>query len=128
MATITISNNDVTLKNSTYNSVNGRYVLGGQTEVSSFALEWWNKATITLDPTDILYAVEQQYVGKPHMLGYVFYGDQGLWWIICQYNGVIDPNEELIVGKVLRIPLKLRIMAELNKQKIVGGIPSTRGV
>lgn len=31
------------VKNSVYNVKNGRYTLGGETEVSEFALEWWSK-------------------------------------------------------------------------------------
>lgn len=118
---------DLTLKNSTYNSKNGRYVLGGTTEVSSFALEWWNKNPMPRDPSDLLYAMETKYEGRPDLLGYLFYGDPGLWWVIALYNGIIDPTEELITGKLLLIPLRERVEAELFSKTIrTGGVTSER--
>lgn len=118
---------DSTIKNSTYNIKNGRYVKGGVTEVSSFALEWWEKKTIPQDPSDLLYVVEQKYEGKPHLLGLLFYGDTFLSWIIWQYNSIIDPMSELVEGKLIRVPLLDRINATLNKGNKPGGIASTRG-
>ena len=115
------------VKNSTSNSKNGRYVLGGKTEVSAFALEWWNKIQMKPDVTDIVYVMEKKYEGRPHLLGYVFYGDSLLWWIICQFNGILDPFDELIEGKVLIIPTLERIKRDLISPNIaVGGIPTTR--
>lgn len=119
--------NDIKTKNSTYNLKNGRYVLGGSTEVSEFALEWWNKVDLKKDPTDLIYIMETKYEGKPHMLGYVFYGDDGLSWIIYQYNSILDPFEELVTGKLLLIPTLERIKKELISPNLkAGGIDSTR--
>lgn len=114
------------IKNSTFNTTNGRYVLGGVTETSAFALEMWDKNTLSPDPSDIVYFVEKKYENKPHLLGYVFYGDTGLWWVICQYNGILDPISEIIEGKLLLIPLKDRISTMSSNQSNVGGIQSTR--
>ena len=63
------------IKNSVYNVTNGRYVLGGITEVSTAKIEWWTKTTVPGDPTDLVYFMEKQYEGRPDILGYVFYGD-----------------------------------------------------
>jgi hypothetical protein len=118
---------NVNLKNSTYNTKNGRYVLGGQTEVSSFAIEWWNRYSMSRDPTDIIYFLERKYEGRPEILGYVFYGDVGLWWVIAQYNSIIDTFAELVEGRLLIIPTLERVKRELIGQNTkVGGIPSTR--
>jgi hypothetical protein len=124
--TTTTDNTDPTIINSTYNSKNGRYVLGGTTEVSPSALEIWDANTLTADPSDIAYFVEKKYEGKPHLLGYVFYGDIGLWWVICQFNGIIDPMQEIIEGKLLMIPTIERVTAEIFTNNAIGGIPSTR--
>jgi hypothetical protein len=129
MATTTTLNTDPTINNSVYNSTNGRYVLGGTTEVSSFAIEVWDANVLPADPSDIVYIVEKKYEGFPHLLGLVFYGDIGLWWLICQYNGIIDPMEEIIEGKALLIPTLDRIKAQVfsgNSQ--IGGVPTTRSV
>lgn len=109
------------------NNKNGRYVLGGTSEVSLATIEWWNKKEMYRDPTDVLYVMEKKYEGRPDLLGFVFYGDSSLWWIIAQFNGILDPMEELIEGKVLLIPQLERIKNDLKSQKNhIGGIPTAR--
>ena len=125
--TTTTDLNDPTINNSTFNTKNGRYTMGGTTEVSSFAIEMWDANIIPPDQTDIIYFVEKKYEGIPHFLGYVFYGDTGLWWIIMMYNGIIDPIEEIVEGKMLIIPLLDRVKAEISSNTITSGIiPTTR--
>jgi len=122
MTTTTTNNFDPNLKNSTFNTGNGRYVLGGTTEVSSFAIEMWDAITIPPDQSDVIYYMEKKYEGRPDILGYVFYGDPGLWWIIALYNGIIDPTEELIEGKALLIPTLERV-----QNSILAGFSNTGG-
>lgn len=118
-----MTTNSTQRKNSVYNVENGRYVLGGVTEVSVATIEWWSRNQLKRDPTDIVYFFEKKYEGRPDMLGYVFYGDPGLWWLICQYNSILDPETELVEGTVLIIPTKKRI----NEFKsVVGGVATTR--
>lgn len=115
------------IKNSVYNSKNGRYVLGGQTEVSAQQLEWWNRVSMKVDPSDLVYFMEKKYEGRPDTLGYVFYGDPGLWWVIAQYNNILDPFTELVEGRILLIPTLERVNSQLiAPNKKTGGIPSTR--
>ena len=118
---------DINVKNSTFNIKNGRYVLGGRTEVSEFAIEWWNKAKLKTDPTDLVYVIEKKYENRPNLLGYLFYGDEGLWWVIAMYNGITDPLTEFTSGKLLLVPLLPRVKSALFTSDIAqGGIPSTR--
>lgn len=106
---------------------NGRYVLGGTTEVSISSLEWWNRKTMSRAAGDLTYVMEKKYEGRPDLLGHVFYGDSSLWWIIAQFNGILDPMNELVEGKVLVIPELPRITKELKSQGlVVGGVASTR--
>lgn len=116
---------DSTLRNSVYNTKNGRYVIGGPTEVSAKYLEWWNKREVDKDPSDILYIMEEKFVGRPDMLGTTFYGDPGLTWVILQYNNLLDPMEELVAG----VPVLIPNISKLDSFKSVattGGTPSTR--
>lgn len=113
-------------KNSVYNTRNGRYVLGGATEVSTQVLEWWSKTTVTGDPTDLVYFMEKKYEGRPDILGYVFYGDSGMWWVIAQYNNIFDPMTEMVEGKILIIPTLDRIKQAYLQNAKAGGVPSTR--
>lgn len=117
---------DAERKNSAFNPT-GRYVLGGTTEVSPWALEWWDRVTPKSDPSDLVYYVEKKYESQPRRLGMLFYGDEEAWWVICQYNGILDPISELVEGKRLIIPLKSRLPKDFfvtNKQ--IGGTQSTR--
>lgn len=125
MTVATSTGTDVTVLNSTYNKKNGRYVLGGVTEVSAWAIEWWEKNQMTPDVTDFAYVMEKKYEGRPDILGYVFYGDPLLWWIICQYNAILDPVAELVEGKILLIPQASRI-TESSTNVVTGGVVSTR--
>lgn len=117
---------DLKVKNSLYNLKNGRYALGGKTEVSAFGLEWWNKKQLATDATDLVYVIEKKYENKPNMLGYLFYGDEGLWWVIAMYNGIMDPLSELTTGKVLLVPMLERVKAEMFSEVSPGGVASTR--
>lgn len=112
-------------RSSVYNQKNGRYVLGGQTEVSAGFIEWWERNPLPKDPSDIVYYLEAKYVGRPDLLAYAWFGDAGLEWVIPQFNSIIDPSEELVEGCVLLIPSREKIDT-LRSNLNVGGIASTR--
>lgn len=110
-------------KDSTYNQKNGRYVRGGVTEVSPRFTEWWERAEVVYDTSDVVYVMEEKYVGRPDLLAYVFYGDTRLKWVIMQYNNIIDPAE-LVAGLMLIIPTTDKVTSTFGVKK-VGGVPTT---
>jgi len=120
-----ISTSNPLLKNSVQRK-NSRYVLGGTTEVSPGFVEWWEKGFLANDDTDLIYILEKKFEGRPDLLAYQFYDDPYLWWVICQYNVILDFNTEFVEGRVLRIPTKDRITVLINPNKI-GGVPSKAG-
>jgi hypothetical protein len=114
-------------QNSTLNSKTSRYTLGGTTEVSDFALEWWSKKVVPKDTTDFTYVMEAKYEGRLDLLAYAFYGDVNLKWVILQYNSIIDPEVEMVAGKVLIIPTQTKVNTYYKAEpKAIGGVPSTR--
>jgi hypothetical protein len=117
---------DSTLRNSTYNSKNGRYVIGGKTETSAKFVEWWERSVIQPDISDFIYVLEEKYAGRPDSLAHAFYGDVGLWWVICQYNGILDPDVELVTGRQLLMPSQSKLDNSYKGSGKLGGIPSTR--
>jgi hypothetical protein len=114
---------DYTVKDSTYNQKNGRYVRGGTTEVSSRFVEWWERYEIQHDTSDLVYVLESKYVGRPDLLSYAFYGTTSYKWIIMQYNDILDP-QELIAGLMLLMPTVDKVSSAFSVSK-VGGVPTT---
>lgn len=104
---------------------NGRYIFGGKTEASPTKLEWWERRTFKSDISDRAYTLEKIYEGRPDKLAYVVYGDTTLWWVIVQYNNILDFAEEFIEGKELLIPTKERVQSEFLSSA-TGSIASTR--
>lgn len=109
---------------STY-SKNSRYTNGGTSEVDGKFLEWWDRKVFRHDNTDLFYTLERQYVGRPDKLASVFYNDSSVWWLILQYNNILDINEEFVTGAVLRLPTKDRLQKDFLNGKS-GGVPSTK--
>ena len=110
--------------NSTYER-NGRYVHGGSTEVNNDAVEYWDRKVFDTDLTDTLYTIEEMFEGRPEKLAAIIYGDSRLWWLICQYNAIIDIQSEFVVGKQLKLPTRERVNSVFLTGKD-GGIDSKR--
>lgn len=103
-----------------------RYVAGGITEVNTRALEWWERANFREDNTDRLYAIEARFNGRLDLIAQLFLEDSRLWWVIAQYNAILDPYVEISVGRILRIPTRDRVLSMLTGK--FGGAASTREV
>jgi len=37
-------------------------------------------------------------------LAHDFYGDKGYWWILCMFNGILNPISQIEPGTVLNLP------------------------
>ena len=114
---------DYTVKDSTYNQKNGRYARGGTTEVSSRFVEWWERVDNDHDLSDLVYVLEEKYVGRPDLLAYAFYNDTRLSWLIMQYNDILDPLE-LVTGYMLLMPSRDKVSSTFGVTK-VGGVLTT---
>lgn len=105
---------------------NSRYVVGGVTEVNTNALEWWERVDFQGDDSDIRYVVEAKFSGRLDLIAAQFLGESRMWWVIAQYNAVLDPFTEIVPGRELRIPLRSRVQSMLSGK--LGGALSTREV
>jgi hypothetical protein len=111
--------------NSSVQSKSSRYTQGGITEVGPVGLEWWNRFNLPLDPnSDSFYTVDTQTERRIDKIAIGFYNDPTLWWIIAQYNNILDPYTEIEKGRVLYIPSRERV--DLMMTNKIGGIESTR--
>jgi hypothetical protein len=102
----------------------GRYVQGGLTEVGKLGLEWWDRYSFELDETDQIFTVSNSYVNRIDLIADTFYGEPRFWWIIAQYNNILDPWAEITIGRQLRLPTLNRLQLLFNKK--TGGIKSSR--
>lgn len=103
-----------------------RYVSGGVTEVNKTALEWWERGEFVADGSDQIYVVEDRYAGRLDLISALFLDDSKLWWLIAQYNAILDPFAEIFAGRKLRIPTKSRAQTMMTGK--LGGATSTREV
>jgi hypothetical protein len=99
-----------------------RYVAGGQTEVNSKRIEWWEKTNFQLDESDELYTIDKTTEGRLDKIAHLFLNNSHLWWLIAQYNAILDPFAEIIPGRTLRIPSPARVQNMLTGK--LGGYES----
>lgn len=101
---------------------NSRYVQGGLTEKFAKRLGWWSRYKLRKEPTtDFEFVITNKYHMRPDVLAYDFYGRADYFFIILQFNGIIDITTEFIAGKQIVLPQQSRVAAEfLNKQP--GGV------
>lgn len=41
---------------------------------------------------------------RPERISFKFYNTVGWWWVICMFNGVVNPLEDLYAGREILIP------------------------
>lgn len=109
--------------NSVYNRYS-RFVHGGTTEVRDGRLEIHDRSVFPTDETDMVYAIERQFSGRPDMIASLFYNEPRYWWVIAQHNNILDPFSEMVTGRLIFIPTKERLMTMLAGRQ--GGIDSKR--
>jgi len=56
------------------------------------------------EPARVL-IVPAGFEGRPDLISYEVYGIVDYWWVICAANNIIDPFEQLLAGKQIRIPI-----------------------
>lgn len=103
-----------------------RYVSGGVTEVGVNRLEWWERNVYTSDTNDKLYTIDKRTAGRLDLIAAMFLGDPRHWWILAQYNKILDPFAEIVEGARIYIPSPERVDAMLDGR--TGGVPSAREV
>lgn len=105
---------------------NSRYVSGGITETNQNALEWWERNVFSGAEDDRPYVVEKRFAGRLDLIAALFLGEPRMWWVIAQYNNVLDVFAEVREGSILYIPSTERVDLILSGQ--TGGVPSKREV
>lgn len=71
---------------------------------------------LELEPNedDTFVTVTQEYERRPDLLSSRVYGDPELWWVIYEFNGIMDPLFDLKMGQILRIPSLERVVQAIT--------------
>ncbi len=62
------------------------------------------------------YVVTHVDVANAPGLAHAIYGDKGYWWILCLFNGILDPISQVSPGTTLRLPSLVDINNFLTSQ------------
>lgn len=94
----------------------GRYKSGGDTTAFPKKLGWWERdlSFMQREIDDISYEITIREVGRPDLIGYDVYKRQDLDWLVLQYNNIVDPLEELYIGKIIVLPSVRRAMFDIT--------------
>ena len=64
----------------------------------------WDSFAKAQSTNPLLYTIPLAREARPDMISYDIYENVTKWWSICALNNIIDPFNELRVGKVLKVP------------------------
>jgi hypothetical protein len=98
-----VKNSDEYPASSRYRST--RYFQRDIPEVGTFVEpETWSPPNIKPSSSDLFTKVQSGEEGRLDLVAARVYKMQQLWWVIAFINDIIDPFEEVTVGKILRYP------------------------
>lgn len=66
-----------------------------------------------------VFIIPAGYEGRPERISRKFYETIGFWWVICQFNGVVNPLEDLYAGREIYIPDLGEVLKFLGAKKPV---------
>lgn len=81
----------------------------GKTPVDGRFLGTYVHRPIPSAADDSMLTVTTRYVWRPDLLALDVYGDQDLWWVIPQRNGLEDPVFDMVPGLVLVVPSQITL-------------------
>ena len=99
---------------------NSRYVQGGTTDMYPNRAGWWERRKFTKHDSDVEFTITDNYDKRPHKLAYDIYGRDDYFFIILQYNNILDINEEFVAGKIILLPTPNRVMMEFFTKRTGG--------
>lgn len=63
---------------------------------------------------DTFVVVTQEYEKRPELLSSKVYGTPHLWWVIYEFNSIMDPLFDLKTNQILRIPSLDRVVKAIE--------------
>lgn len=100
------------LKKSTDNR-NSRYVQGGNSDIYSNRMGWWERKPFERRDDDIRFIVSINEAKRPDVISELVYGKAIYAWLVLQYNNIVDIETELLPGKELFLPSQQRLILDI---------------
>lgn len=95
---------------SSLNFPKSRYVIGGTTDQTSNRLGWWERTILAFQNDDQqITLTNPKYVGRPDLIANDFLGSEEYEWLVLQYNTILFPLKELVLGVNIRLPSLSRL-------------------
>lgn len=66
-----------------------------------------------------VFIIQAAHEGRPDYISRKFYESIGYWWVICQFNGVVNPLVDLYAGREILIPDLNEVLKFLGANKAV---------
>lgn len=87
---------------------------GGEVETIGNLLGWWEKRSLPRDhSTDFTIILGETLHKRPHLVAHKYFGDSRLFWLVLQYNNIVDIEEEFVKGAEIILPTKNRALTVL---------------
>src|ERR1700733_4146240 len=84
--------------------------LYARTSINGRFLGFYSSILIPPDPTDRLYVIKRQdWVHRPDLMAFDYYGDDRLFWVFGVRNGLADLVFDINFGTVLFFPTPARL-------------------
>ena len=90
-----------------------RYLQGGLTNTKPDKLGWWERRLLPQQYDDYRVEITKDIEKRPDLIAHSYYGKSVYAWVVLQYNHIVDIDEELVTGKVIRLPTYKRLVLEI---------------
>lgn len=101
-------------RTSSKNQPASRYSKGGTVEEFDNRLGFWDRKILIADTSDTTITLTPKYHLRPDQLAYDAYGKATYSWVILQYNNILDPITEFVVGAKINLPSAQRILHQFT--------------
>ncbi len=87
-----------------------RFNFGGTVEQNAIGVGFWTRRDFQQRDDDLRVQLNEQTATRLNIITKKLYGKDNLVWLLLQYNNILDPAEELVPGKIIRMPHPSRIV------------------
>lgn len=100
-----------------------RMLNGGKTEIKGDKLGWWERESFEKNTTtDVRVTIPDVYDRRPDLLSYRVYQTPRLFWLILQYNNIVDVEEEFRSGQEIILPSRVRALTSMVNNSIINEV------